>query len=59
MGEQFSRLGASLKSGWYAFIVPGIIFYGIFSGRLTPTEAGATAVVVTILMGFILRNAET
>jgi C4-dicarboxylate transporter DctM subunit len=34
--------------------VPGIIFYGIFSGRLTPTEAGATAVVVTIIMGFIL-----
>ncbi len=39
---------------WYAFIVPGIIFYGIFSGRLTPTEAGATAVIVTIIIGFIL-----
>ncbi|MGB7322970.1 MAG: TRAP transporter large permease subunit, partial [Albidovulum sp.] len=38
----------------YAFIVPGIIFYGIFSGRMTPTEAGATAVIVTIIMGFIL-----
>ena len=33
MGEYFSRLAASLKSGWYAFIVPGIIFYGIFSGK--------------------------
>jgi tripartite ATP-independent transporter DctM subunit len=54
--EYFTRLGAALKSGWYAFIVPGIIFYGIFSGRLTPTEAGATAVVVTIGMGFILRT---
>ncbi len=54
MGEYLSRLGRALKSGWYAFIVPGIIFYGIFSGRLTPTEAGATAVVVTIIMGFIL-----
>jgi C4-dicarboxylate transporter DctM subunit len=47
-GEWRANLGAALKSGWYAFIVPGIIFYGIFSGRLTPTEAGATAVVVTI-----------
>ena len=56
MSEYFSRLAASLKSGWYAFIVPGIIFYGIFSGRLTPTEAGATAVVVTIIMGFIMRT---
>ena len=52
--EWLSRLGIALKSGWYAFIVPGIIFYGIFSGRLTPTEAGATAVVVTIVIGFIL-----
>ena len=54
----FSEWGANLwkalKSGWYAFIVPGIIFYGIFSGRLTPTEAGAVAVIVTIVLGFIL-----
>ena len=56
MGEWLANLGKSLKSGWYAFIVPGIIFYGIFSGRLTPTEAGATAVVVTIAMGFIMRT---
>ncbi|CTQ69439.1 TRAP transporter large permease [Roseibium alexandrii] len=54
MGEYFSQLWVAIKSGWYAFIVPIIIFYGIFSGRLTPTEAGATAVVVTIAMGFIL-----
>ena len=53
-GEYFSRLGQSLVSGWYAFIVPVIIFYGIFSGRLTPTEAGATAVVVTVAIGFIV-----
>ncbi|WP_298437406.1 TRAP transporter large permease [uncultured Jannaschia sp.] len=55
-GEWAANLGRALKSGWYAFIVPGIIFYGIFSGRLTPTEAGAVAVVVTILMGFGLRT---
>ncbi|WP_343563672.1 TRAP transporter large permease [Kiloniella sp. b19] len=52
--EWLGNVGAALKSGWYAFIVPGIIFYGIFSGRLTPTEAGAIAVVVTIVLGFIL-----
>jgi C4-dicarboxylate transporter DctM subunit len=52
--EWFDRLATSVKSGWYAFVVPGIIFYGIFSGRLTPTEAGATAVIVTIIIGFIL-----
>jgi len=52
--EYFRNLIRALASGWYAFIVPGIIFYGIFSGRLTPTEAGATAVIVTIIIGFVL-----
>jgi C4-dicarboxylate transporter DctM subunit len=55
-GEWGARLWQSIRSGWYAFLVPGIIFYGIFSGRLTPTEAGATAVIVTIIMGFILKT---
>lgn len=49
-----ANLMAALKSGWYAFIVPALIFTGIFSGSLTPTEAGATAVVVTIIIGFII-----
>ncbi|RMH49392.1 MAG: TRAP transporter large permease subunit, partial [Alphaproteobacteria bacterium] len=53
-GEWAARLWETLRSGWYAFIVPAIIFYGIFSGRLTPTEAGATAVVVTIAIGFVI-----
>lgn len=52
--EWSTNIGAAIKNGWYAFLVPGIIFYGIFSGSLTPTEAGAVAVVVTIIMGFIL-----
>jgi len=54
--EWAGNVGTALRGGWYAFIVPGIIFYGIFSGRLTPTEAGATAVIVTIVMGFILKT---
>ena len=52
--EWRANLWRSIKTGWYAFLVPGIIFYGIFSGWLTPTEAGAVAVVVTIVIGFIL-----
>src|SRR6056297_862745 len=52
--DWLNNLGRALASGWYAFIVPAIIFGGIFSGKFTPTEAGATAVVVTIIMGFIL-----
>lgn len=53
-GEWLSNIGQALARGWYAFLVPGIIFYGIFSGQLTPTEAGATAVIVTMILGFIL-----
>lgn len=52
--EWRGNLWHALADGWYAFLVPGIIFYGIFSGSLTPTEAGAVAVIVTIAMGFIL-----
>lgn len=52
--EWFAHLVKTIKSGWYAFLVPVIIFYGIFSGRLTPTEAGTTAVIVTIIIGFVI-----
>ncbi|HSF96365.1 MAG TPA: TRAP transporter large permease [Thermohalobaculum sp.] len=54
VAEWASNIWRAVRSGWYAFLVPGIIFWGIFSGRLTPTEAGATAVVVTIALGFVL-----
>lgn len=54
VGEWAANLWKTIKSGWYAFLVPGIIFYGIFSGRLTPTEAGAVAVVTCIAIGFII-----
>ncbi|MCB1429366.1 MAG: TRAP transporter large permease subunit, partial [Nitratireductor sp.] len=30
LSEWLAQLLAALKSGWYAFVVPGIIFYGIF-----------------------------
>lgn len=54
VGEWLVRVGAALKRGWYAFIVPAVIFTGIFSGSLTPTEAGACAVVITIIIGFVI-----
>lgn len=53
-GEWARNIGGAVRRGWYAFLVPGIIFWGIFSGRLTPTEAGATAVIITIAIGFII-----
>jgi TRAP-type uncharacterized transport system fused permease subunit len=32
MSEWLGNLGTAIRSGWYAFLVPGIIFWGIFSG---------------------------
>lgn len=54
VGEWAGNIGRAIRQGWYAFLVPAVLFWGIFSGRLTPTEAGAVAVVVTIILGFIL-----
>jgi len=50
--EWRANLWMTAKSGWYPIMVPGIIFYGIFSGRMTPAEAGAVGIVVTMAMGF-------
>lgn len=52
--EWLANLGRAVANGWYAFIVPGAIFWGIFSGQLTPTEAGATAVTITVILGFVM-----
>ena len=41
--EWAGNIARAIRSGWYAFLVPGIIFYGIFSGRLTPTVPGIQA----------------
>lgn len=54
--EWARNVSAAFKDGWYAFPVPGVIFYGIFSGMMTPTEAGAVAVAVTALIGALTRK---
>lgn len=54
--QWLTNIGRALKSGWYAFVIPAIIFAGIFSGSLTPTEAGATAAMSAIIIGFVLRT---
>ena len=54
LNEWLANMASAIKNGWYAFIVPIIIFTGIFSGSLTPTEAGAIAVVTTICIGLVL-----
>ncbi len=47
-------IGAAAAVRERAHIRIGVIFWGIFSGKLTPTEAGATAGIITILIGFVI-----
>lgn len=43
-------LRASGNAGW-AFLVPFVIFFGIYSGIFTPTEAAGVAAIVGIVIG--------
>ena len=47
------KTGASLD----ALLMPFIIFYGIYGGIFTPTEAGAVAVVYGLLIGWVVKPA--
>lgn len=49
--------GSTLLGAWPAFLLVGIIIGGIRMGVFTPTEAGAIATVMTIIVGmFVYRE---
>lgn len=49
--------GNALVGAWPAFLLVGIIIGGIRMGVFTPTEAGAIATVITIIVGvFVYRE---
>jgi len=49
--------GTTLVGAWPAFLLVGIIIGGIRMGVFTPTEAGAIATLVTIIVGmFVYRE---
>lgn len=52
-----SETGKALAGAWPAFLLVGIIIGGIRMGVFTPTEAGAVATVITIILGvFVYRE---
>lgn len=55
-GGRSQALGASLKRAVLPLCLPVIIIGGIRLGIFTPTEAGAVAVVYSIILGFIYRK---
>ncbi|MBR0597838.1 TRAP transporter large permease [Sinanaerobacter chloroacetimidivorans] len=49
----FGGIGKSFKESIIALLMPVIIFYGIYGGVFTPTEAGAVAVFYGLIIGWI------
>jgi len=52
----FRMVISSLRQGWWALVMPLIIFGGIYGGALTPTEAAVTAAVYALMVEMILHK---
>ncbi len=54
VGPYIKNVGVSFKNAILAILMPIIIFYGIYGGVFTPTEAGGMAVLYGILVGWVI-----
>lgn len=54
MGSYVKNIGISFKNAILAILMPIIIFYGIYGGIFTPTEAGGVAAFYGILVGWVI-----
>ncbi len=55
---RLTRLWATFKDAWLAFLLPIIILGGIFGGLVTATEGAGLAVGAAILIGLIYRELD-
>ncbi|MCI8609563.1 MAG: TRAP transporter large permease [Firmicutes bacterium] len=54
VGPYVKNVGISFKNAILAIMMPVIIFYGIYGGIFTPTEAGGVAVFYGLLVGWVI-----
>ena len=54
VGTYFAGIGKATWSSLLALLMPVIIFYGIYGGIFTATEAGAVAVAYGLIVGWII-----
>ncbi|MCO7122993.1 TRAP transporter large permease [Ihubacter massiliensis] len=54
VGSYFAGIGKATWSSLLALLMPVIIFYGIYGGIFTATEAGAVAVAYGLIVGWII-----
>jgi C4-dicarboxylate transporter DctM subunit len=52
--EYLCGIGFATKKSMLALIMPLIIFYGIYGGIFTPTEAGGVAVFYGMMVGWVI-----
>ena len=55
LGPYFKGIGVETSRSLTALLMPVIIFYGIYGGIFTPTEAGAVAVAYGLVIGWIVN----
>ena len=54
-GPYIKNIGVQTWKSLSALLMPVIIFYGIYGGIFTPTEAGAVAVAYGLLIGWLVN----
>lgn len=54
VGPYIKNVGVNFKHALLALMMPVIIFYGIYGGIFTPTEAGGVAVFYGLAVGWII-----
>lgn len=54
LGPYVKNIGIQTKNALLALLMPFIIFYGIYGGIFTPTEAGGVAVVYGLIVGWAI-----
>lgn len=54
-GPYIKNIGKQTINSFTALLMPFIIFYGIYGGIFTPTEAGAVAVAYGLIVGWIVN----
>jgi C4-dicarboxylate transporter, DctM subunit len=52
--EYVGKIGRTTPRGIVALLMPAVILVGVYGGILTPTEAGAVAVVYGLVAGWII-----
>lgn len=55
-GREFGSKGRILAAGLAPALIPLVVIVGIMAGVMTPTESGAVASIIALVLGFLYRE---